>query len=328
MRWVYAAMGIVTVGAGISAEGTILRFLSLSGLSMALGGSVLLGQLVSQPVTSLLRPMPSRYLRIRIQMRERLAGLRSLQEAVRHLGGFIVLLSGVGICRQLDDPSRLGPLMAFGLLGLLYSQFLSEGLLGTRATLLQARLAPTPSPVKIGGMVGLPLLGGMTLLGVGVAHDASMLSALISLPSMLYVLLLGVFLSLAVHTRGELNGAFNAALHPEFVSLASNTRHIAVLTTVRTAFALAGSSGMLIAYVDLLGHLGDPRQFPLSVGTAMLAWCYGFFISEVLCRLLVRRLAGTSEVEPQTSMMPMLTSIVYAGFVTAAVFLSLLLMPA
>lgn len=327
MRWVFAVMSIATVASAFSFEGSFLRFLSVSGLSLVIGGSLLLGQLVSLPLTSLLRPMPARYLRSRMRIRETLAGLLSLQEAVRYLGGFIALMSGIGIFMQIEDPSRLGPLMALGLLGLLYSQFLSEGLLGTRTTVLQARLAPTPPPAKRVRMSRAPVVAALLLLGAGVAHDASILTVLVSLPSILYVLLVGVFLSLAMHTRGELNAAWWAAVHPEFVSLASNTRHIAVLTTVRTAFALAGSSGMLIGYVHLLSKLGDPGSFAPSVSTAVLTWCYGFFFSEVLCRLLVMRLAGTSEVRLRTSMVPMLMSIVYVGFITAEIFISLHMWP-
>ena len=319
-RVLFASMSVATVASAVGLNASLLWFLSVSGLAVVLGGTLLSCRMMSLPVTTLLLPMSARNVHSRTPLRASIVDGLRLQEAVRYLGGFLALMCGIGIFRELNDPSQIGPFMAIGLLGLLYSQIISEGLLGTRATALQARLAPAPLPQTRSRASAVPVGIGLLLVLLGVAHSASLFSALVSAPFLLYVLLLGSTLSLSRHTGGEIHAALKAAVHRDITVPAYSARHIAVLSTVRTAFALAGSSGMLIGYVSLLGDLSAPHTLAPSIGATVLAWGYGFFFSEVLCRLLVMRLAGTRDAQLPSSMAPMVVSLLFVGFTTMVLF--------
>ena len=85
IRWLFAAVSMATVHITATADGSLLRFLNVASLAIVLGGTILIGQAVSLPAARLLRRLPSPYLRRRIQIREAMAGLLSLQEMLRYL---------------------------------------------------------------------------------------------------------------------------------------------------------------------------------------------------------------------------------------------------
>jgi len=280
IRLVFAALGVMTVLMAMSADSFMLMFFHTPSLLMVFGGYFVFRWMVYPHGVKFQRPSL-----------QGAAAFFDLQRVVRGLSVVPLICGTLGALHSLDDPSRIGPMVAMSFLGMLYGLLLSEGVHGPKAQLHLARLTPVPPRAGSANVGRLFLSAVFWLVLVWAGLSASgQLSFFLDAPSLFYVGGLTCFISLAVHAPDHIWSAFVAATQPNLTQAPGNARHIVVLSTVRGAFAVAGASGMLIGVVKMLSHLADPSALGPALSVAGLTWFYGFVGAEVVMRTLVLRL--------------------------------------
>lgn len=217
-------------------------------------------------------------------------------------------LGSLDILSNLADPTMLGPALAVALLGLLYSVVLSEGILGPLANGLQGSLHSIRPACRQQGEQRHLLVALLAAVAAGVAAPR----ALIDVPSALYVVALALCISLTHHTAADLGSALRAATRLSPRSAAARARQLAALSTLRQGLSLAGSSGLLIGVMQILGSLADPSALGPALTVAFLPWLYALVSAEVILSPLISRLR-TGTAEPEVPSASGLSSVLVLG---------------
>ena len=147
--------------------------------------------------------------------------------------------------------------------------------------------------------------------------------------SLLFVLFVPLFFTLAYHHPFDLVKAISAALKEDIIDPKTSISYQQILSTFRLTTSASGVIGSLIGFVSMLANMDDPKNIGPAMAVALLSALYAVMLSELLLAPLINRLKlhSSQSAESQTLLKPTVITLISIPLILVMFVLLIIFIP-